>query len=290
MKVFYRPEMAVDRPIMGSFSAQKPRVAVQDWLQRGLIQPADIHTFEPVTREDFALAHPTQMIQGILDLRQPNGYGTVDADLAATLPHTTGSLLGAARYALAHQERVCSPSGGFHHAHSTYASGYCTFNGLIITAIKLKQEGWVDRVGILDLDMHHGDGTDEMIRVHRLDWVQHITQGKHHYRREHLGRHAAHYFQWLQTALAAMSNVDLLICQLSADPHITDPLGGLLTTDELIKRDQMVFKHVVGKALVWNTAGGYQTDPRGTMEPVLRLHRNTVKACLSTEAGAGGYG
>lgn len=283
MKVFYRPEMALDRPVMGSFSAQKPKVAVEDWLRRGLIQAEDILSFEPVGREDFALAHDEQMVQGILDLRIPNGYGTVDADLAASLPYTTGSLLAAARYALEHKQIVCSPSSGFHHAHYDDAGGYCTFNGLVITSIKLQMEGLVERVGILDLDMHYGDGTQDLIRVHGLDWVLHRTQGNDFYQREHLGRHGERYFDWLYDSLAALQGVDLLICQLSADPHITDPLGGLLTTDALLKRDRMVFEAVRNRAVVWTPAGGYQTDPWGSMEPVLRLHRNTVQACLDSE-------
>ena len=150
---------------------------------------------------------------------------------------------------------------------------------MIITAIKLKQEGLVERVGILDLDMHVGDGTDELIRTHGLDFVLHLSQGKLFRQRSDVGRDAQHYFNWLRYALARMRKKDILLCQASADAHVSDPLGGLLTTQELLRRDQMIFEVYNTRVVVWNLAGGYQTDPWGRPEPVLRLHRNTLLAC-----------
>lgn len=279
MKIFYRPEMSLDRPLMGSFSARKPHDAVEDWLRRGLVHPGDILSFDPMTPEDFTLAHDGQMVRDVLELRAPNGYGTVDADLAATLPFTTGSLLAAARHALAHREAVCSPSSGFHHAHHAYPGGYCTFNGLVITAMKLKQEGFVNHVGILDLDMHYGDGTDDLIQVHGLSWILHLSQGHRFVSRADVGRKAQAYFDWLRSALERMRRRDLVLVQASADPHVGDPLGGLLNTEEMQQRDRMVFEALAGRAVAWNLAGGYQTDPWGGIETVLRLHRNTVMAC-----------
>ena len=281
MKVFYRPELATSRPDPASPSAHKPALVVADWLRRGLIAPDDVLGFEPVTRDDFKLAHDPRFVDDIYSLRHPNGYGNVDPELLATLPYTTGSLLAAAHHALAAREAVCSPTSGYHHAHHGFAGGFCTFNGLIVTALKLHQAGLVQSVGILDLDVHYGDGTDELIRHHRLDWIIHETQGRHFHTRADIGRHGAFYFEWLEQALDRVAACDLVLYQASADPHVRDPLGGLLDEGELQRRDQTVFSRLRGRPLVWNLAGGYQLDPWGRIDPVLRLHRNTARACLS---------
>jgi len=47
--------------------------------------------------------------------------------------------------------------------------GFCTFNGLVVTARRLLEEGAVQRVMILDCDMHYGDGTDAIITRLHLD-------------------------------------------------------------------------------------------------------------------------
>lgn len=60
------------------------------------------------------------------------------------------------------------------------------------------------------------------------------------------------------------------------------PTRGGLTTDEMRERDRLVFSLAVahGAPLVWNLAGGYQRDRKGTIPPVLRLHRQTMTECI----------
>jgi acetoin utilization deacetylase AcuC-like enzyme len=58
-----------------------------------------------------------------------------------------------------------------------------------------------------------------------------------------------------------------------------DPLGGFLTTEQLARRDHIVFStaKAMGIPLVWNLAGGYQ-EPIGK---VLAIHNNTMRACIA---------
>ncbi|MEI6269080.1 MAG: hypothetical protein WCP01_09395, partial [Methylococcaceae bacterium] len=72
--------------------------------------------------------------------------------------------------------------------------------------------------------------------------------------------------------------------QAGADPHIDDPLGGWMTTLQLYQRDMIVFKTAreMNLPVAWNLAGGYQRDENGELLPVLQIHDNTMKACLST--------
>lgn len=53
-------------------------------------------------------------------------------------------------------------SGGYHHAHHNYGSGYCIFNDFVVIARHLLDSTLVDKVLIFDCDVHQGDGTATM--------------------------------------------------------------------------------------------------------------------------------
>ena len=281
MKVFYRPEQVASNHAAYSPSAYKPKQVIDDWLARGIILPHHIHSFGPVSRADFKRVHNPQMVDDVLDLKRRNGFRNHDPEVAASLPYTSGSLLAAAHWALAHHEAVCSPTSGFHHAGFDEPEGYCTFNGLMVTAVKLLDAGLVQQVAILDCDMHYGNGTDDIIaRLGLQGQITHHTMGQH-FEDAQVGSHlAAHFMAWLNAAIQQSAHADLVIYQAGADPHINDPLGGLLATLDMLKRDLAVFRAFKGRPLVWNLAGGYQRDATGCIEPVLQLHRNTALACI----------
>jgi len=52
-----------------------------------------------------------------------------------------------------------NPCGGFHHAHSDRASGFCYINDAVIAILELRKMGL--RVAYVDIDAHHGDGVQE---------------------------------------------------------------------------------------------------------------------------------
>lgn len=276
MKVFYRPEQTVVNVHSVSPSAGKPANVVADWLAKGLIAPDDVCSFAPASRADLVRVHDPVFVDGVLDLEIENGFGNCSDSVASSLPFTSGSLLAAARYAVGQRENVCSPTSGFHHAGHDFAEGFCTFNGLMVTAAALLASGEVRSVGILDCDVHYGNGTDDILSRLSLQGVRHHTMGRAFRERADTGRGASQFLAWLDAALKDCSDVDLLIYQAGADPHINDPLGGLLDSVTLAKRDHAVFKAFQGRALVWNLAGGYQRDLNGGIEPVLKIHRTTA--------------
>lgn len=279
MKVFYRHEQVAKNASSYSPSAGKPAMFVSNLFAHELIQPDDVMDFEPASVEDLCLAHDPDFVRGVLAGNISNGFGNTSMDVARSLPFTTGSMIAAAEHAVMHKEHTCSPTSGFHHAHYGEAAGFCTFNGLIVTAMKLKQAGLVNTVGIVDCDYHYGDGTDDIIRRLGLKWIKHITMGQHMLDRKECGVHGAKYTDLLGTLLKLeMKGVDLVLYQAGADPHINDPLGGILSTERMMARDKLVFEHFKGTPLAWNLAGGYQRDRHGSIGPVLELHRNTVRA------------
>ncbi|MDQ3337607.1 MAG: histone deacetylase [Myxococcota bacterium] len=255
-------------------SAAKPAQVVASWHAL----PIDIIEPTPVTVDDLARVHERAWAEDVLAGRADNGFGNRSLEIAATLPFTNGSMLSAARHAIAHRTVAAAPCSGFHHA-GRRAGAFCTFNGLVVAACALRAEGLADRVGIVDLDMHYGDGTDWLIREHRLDFIDHFTAGADY----HSADQAPMFFERLPDRLHAMSDCNVILYQAGADPHIDDPLGGWLTTEELHRRDAMVFGEFAARQIpiAWNLAGGYQVDPDGSIPRVLEIHANTARAALS---------
>ena len=152
----------------------------------------------------------------------------------------------------------------------------------MVTAAKLLDEGRAQRIAILDCDVHYGNGTDDIIaRLGLQGRIIHHSMGQHFETREQAGPEGIHFEAWLANALTQCAAADLVLYQAGADPHLDDPLGGVLTEGEMFGRDIAVFRAFRRKALVWNLAGGYQRDASGSIEHVLRLHRNTLVAWMS---------
>lgn len=279
MKIFYNPLQSCAEANGYSPSASKPALFVADTLQH--FPSVQVIKSRPANLLNFARAHSAGFVQDILDCRADNGFGNRSPAIAATLPFTTGSFMSAARHAMKANEHVCSPASGFHHAGFKEVDGFCTFNGLMVAAADIANiyEG---AVGILDIDAHYGNGTDDIIQRKKITYVKHHTFGKHFHDAYDCRQGA--FERWLEKSIADLQDCSIILYQAGADPHLNDPLGGCLTTKQMYQRDLAVFKAFKGKALVWNLAGGYQRDAAGTIEPVLALHRNTVKAWYEVHA------
>jgi acetoin utilization deacetylase AcuC-like enzyme len=258
-------------------SAHKPLAAVESWTALGI--PLAITEPTPATREDFKRAHRPEFVGAILECRAMNGFGTRAADVAASLPYTSGAMLSAATAAIRNGQVAVAPTSGFHHAGHSEVAGFCTFNGLMVSALAIKAAGLVQRVGILDFDQHYGDGTDDIIQTLGIDFVTHYTAGAHY----HSESQASEFLQQVPELVASMNDCDVVLYQAGADPHIADPLGGWLTTQQLAERDRLVFETArqLGIPLAWNLAGGYQNPLR----KVLDIHDNTMRACASAYLG-----
>ena len=82
--------------------------------------------------------------------------------------------------------------------------------------------------------MHYGNGTDSIIR--------HLNLNSRIVHRGHPGGGDAE--AWLKTipgTLDTLADCDVVLYQAGADPHVSDPLGGWLTSDQMRRRDRLVF-------------------------------------------------
>lgn len=141
-------------------------VNATDWhgtVQRQLAPLLDI--------SDVKLAHPKQHLEFLLEKSPAEGIVALDADTIIN-PHSVHAALraaGAAVYAtdqiLAQQVRnaFCAVRPPGHHAESCVAMGFCLFNSVAIAAERALKFG-LERVAILDFDVHHGNGTVEIFQ------------------------------------------------------------------------------------------------------------------------------
>lgn len=261
-------------PVTGfSPSAGKPLQVVEQW--RRLDPEMRVHPPVPVSRAQLHRAHDEAFVDGVLDGQRSNGFGNRHPDIAASLPFTSGALLTAARIALREKVNVAAPVSGFHHEGWDYAAGYCTFNGLVVTALDLLADGEAKRVGILDYDYHHGDGTEQILDHLGVSKVVHYTAGAEFFAESQ----ASAFMLAIESHLELMQGCDVVLYQAGADPHIDDPLGGFLTTAQLVERDRQVFQGLKRRGIpcAWVLAGGYQ-EP---LQRVLDIHNHTYRAFMS---------
>ena len=305
LNVFYNEQQTTDADTGFSPSAKKPKLLVEQWLERK--EPIAVRSdFQPVTREDYYAVHEKQHIDDVLDGKKPNGFykmGEDAKDINRSLPWTTGSFLAAAQHAWTKKTVAMSPTSGFHHATENECMGFCSFNGLMVTAHKLLNEN-VSKVGILDLDHHWGNGTDSIIDYlvkrgdRQRDQFHHYTVGydgrvvkpvgRTHNNRVVYGWQGGdatkRWLDYLPEIIAAFEGCDIVLCQAGADPHIDDPCHlmvgceGALTNEQFLQRDEMVFSGLksLGLPVVWNLAGGYQTP----VQKVLDIHTGTLHKCV----------
>ena len=152
--IFYSERMVAD---IESFSpsAGKPRDVVQSWRALGI--PLRIVPPQPVSVDQLCLAHDRGHVEDILACRTRNGFGNMSPTVAEALPWTSGSMLSAAREAMANGHVAVAPCSGFHHATYDGAGGFCAqrpSNGVRERlAARLSQRG-----DMVDVDMEAGHG------------------------------------------------------------------------------------------------------------------------------------
>jgi acetoin utilization deacetylase AcuC-like enzyme len=299
--VCFDPRQSTRRAVSRfSPSASKParlveRLQAGDW-------PLDWLPGRAATERELGLAHELAWVRKVLRGKADNGFGNRLPELAATLPWTVGSLIAACEAATPTRPAL-SPTSGFHHAGWAHAAGFCTFNGLVVAA-RLALARGARKVAILDADAHYGDGTDEILdHLDLREHIEHWTLGSSCRviveserqtveRAFELNSHLQpRYLELIAAIPAWLDEVrpDLLIYQAGADPHVDDPYGGVLTSEELALRDRSVFEAAWahGIPVAWNLAGGYQTDLAGTIAPVLELHVETLRAACGLPSGLG---
>jgi acetoin utilization deacetylase AcuC-like enzyme len=120
--------------------------------------------------EDLELVHDSEHIQLVKHMCEQGG-GLLDLSDTVVSPesfevarYAVGGALKAVDLVLSRKFRnafaLVRPPG--HHAGAYYAAGFCVFNNVAIAAAHLIRSARLERVLILDIDAHHGNGTQEI--------------------------------------------------------------------------------------------------------------------------------
>ena len=274
------------------FPTRKFRLVRDRLLDEGTISAADIIRPEPATDDQVELAHAKDFVGTIKEddlsyqeqmvLEVPFSPGLRDSMWLCA----GGSIL-AGRKALevGIATHLC---GGFHHAFADHGEGFCLINDVAIAIRVLLNEGLVERVLVVDCDVHQGNGTAAIFASDPAVFTFSIHQ-QHNYPpvkppsdldlglKDGIGDEE--YLSLLNRHLPKtieQHKPQLAFYLAGADPYGEDQLGGLdLSIAGLRERDRIVIG-VLRDAEVpvaTTTAGGYALSEDDTVE----IHCNTIR-------------
>jgi acetoin utilization deacetylase AcuC-like enzyme len=245
----------------------------------GLAAPAEVHEAEPVAWADLETVHDGALVRrirtGALERREERGLGLPwSPALVARARRAVAGTVAAAGHAL---ERgvAMNLGGGTHHAGRDFARGFCLFNDIAVAVARLRADGAVRRVLVVDCDVHQGDGTAQLL-AGDPDAFTLSLHGARNYPFHRIpsdldvdlptGTGDEDYLtaldHGLETALARL-RPELAFYLAGADPWEGDRLGRLaLTKPGLRLRDDLVLDRLgeVGAAVCVVLGGGYAED------------------------------
>jgi acetoin utilization deacetylase AcuC-like enzyme len=181
-----------------------------------------------------------------------------------------------------------SLSSGLHHAKAGRGDGFCTFNGLVLAARRVLDEG-AQRVLIIDLDAHCGGGTHQLLgqdaRVSCIDVAVDAYDryvGHDRWTLDLVDR-AVDYLPTLRRRLDGLAgdSFDVALYNAGMDPYERCEIGGLdgITADLLAEREAAVFRWCsdLRVPVAFVLAGGY-VSPGFDEADLVNLHRLTIEA------------
>lgn len=161
--VLYHPSYsALELPENHRFPIQKYSL-IYDFISTELQDKFHFVTPQSATLAQINKVHDSefvaQFINGSLDSKaiRKIGFPWSSALVERTL-YSIGASIQGAEIALK-TKLACQISGGYHHSFPNFGSGFCIFNDLVIAARQLIDKSLCDKVVILDLDVHQGDGS-----------------------------------------------------------------------------------------------------------------------------------
>ena len=263
-------------------------------------------------RDDLILAHSEayvdRFIAGKLDPKEVRRIGLrpwTPLLIPRTL-HIMGGAIAALQSAANSKGLAGNMAGGTHHAHRDHGSGYCVFNDLAVCTRLAVQRMGFERVAIIDLDVHQGDGTatilanDPSVRTISVHCGENFPFRKAKSDFDISVPSGTSDQAYLEAVEQAVLHVlefepDLLLYQAGVDGLETDALGRLnLSRLAMRKRNQKVFEAVIATAVpcVVFMGGGYSNPIGPTVDAfndlfvdAARTHQYRRACDQQTDAG-----
>jgi len=279
---------------MGRHHPESPArlAAIEDHLiSSGVAGLVERHDAPAAKMSELARVHPLEYIEAIREASPRSGIVHLDPD-TAMCPHTWDAALHAAGAAVLATDLVvggradsafCAVRPPGHHATRTRAMGFCLFNNVAVGAKHALERHGVERVAIIDFDVHHGNGTEDIFsddeRVVMTSIFQHPFYP--YSGTEHVAPNMANVplsagsdGKALRTAvekiwMPALDELEPQMIFVSAgfDAHVEDDMAGLRFTEAdyawVTQRIKEVADKYAGGRIVSVLEGGYALSALG---------------------------
>ncbi|MEM7553697.1 MAG: histone deacetylase [Cyanobacteria bacterium P01_A01_bin.84] len=292
LPIIYHPQYVVPLPPGHRFPMSKFEQLYQLLLCDHIAHPEQFHTPEFPSLELIKLVHLEEYIaaycNGTLSPKAQRRIGLPwSPELVKRTCMAVGGTILTAKLALTYG-LACNTAGGTHHAFPSYGSGFCIFNDLAIASRALLKLELVNKILILDLDVHQGDGTafifqnDARVFTFSMHCQVNFPSNK---QKSDLdvplseGMEDETYLQTLANYLPdILSQVkpDLVLYDAGVDTHTSDKLGKLALSDRGIFRREMQVLHTciaAGYPVACVIGGGYADDFTSLVWRHSLLHR-----------------
>ena len=217
------------------------------------------------------------------------GFPLIDSVVQRSLVATGGTVLAsklAINYGIS-----CNTAGGSHHANYDSGAGYCVFNDVAVAAHYLLNRGLANKILIVDLDVHQGNGNSEIFKDNRSVFTFSMHSKTNYPAKksnsdldveleDNLEDDA--YIKTLKHYLNELNqeNFDFVFYIAGVDIHFNDRLGKLKISDEGIKfRDELVIENFFSRRIPFCgvLGGGYNKDFNKLVELHSILHQSCAK-------------
>jgi len=271
-------------------SAERLRCIVAHLKTQGLWEECGHIAPTPASEEAIVAVHSRDHINRVHHVAEEPGGGCMDPDTVVSPRSFAAAVLAAgaairACEAVARGEAynaVCLVRPPGHHATANRAMGFCLFNNVAVAARYVQQQGLVQKVAIIDWDVHHGNGTQEVfyrdgsvfyLSIHRFPFypgtgsVEETGAGLGAGTTCNLpiafGTPSNDYLHAFESGLDAVFEFgpDLVLLSAGFDAYRNDPIGGLgLSVEDFGTLTHLVAQcagQTCGGRLVSCLEGGY---------------------------------
>ncbi len=292
LKVAFSPIFLYQVPEKHRFPMQKYRLIPERLIEEGVLSEDNFFAPDKLTEEEILTTHTLEYWQKLktqtLSRKEARAIGF----------EMTPELVERGRY-IAHATYECAlyakqygvslnVAGGTHHSFADHGEGFCVFNDVCIASNLLLSRGETERILVVDLDVHQGNGNASIMANEPRVFVFSMHGEKNYPFRKppsdldiELANDTddeTYLTQLKQTLpnLIAEHKPDLIFYQSAVDVLATDKLGKLALTPEGCKqRDEFVLRQArdnnIPIAVVMG--GGYSED----VEDVVEAHCNTFR-------------
>jgi acetoin utilization deacetylase AcuC-like enzyme len=296
MYALFSDHYIIDLPPHHTFPIQKYRLIREQLLAEGTLSPEELLEPTLAAPTDVRLVHTEdyweQLTSGTLpgSVVRRMGLPWSEALVRRSRASVQGTLT-AARIAIGDRIAV-NLGGGTHHAFPDRGEGYCVLNDIAIAIRALQHDAWMQRMAIIDCDVHQGNGT-AAIFADESDVYTFSIHGANNYPLIKVpgnldiglpdGTGDEEYLRALEPVtpkILTEFRPGLVFYLAGVDPHERDSLGRLrLTHEGLRQRDEFVLRACrdAGIPVAVTLGGGYGQDIQDTVE----AHCNTVRAARS---------